>query len=177
MPIEVEYKFVLKDIEALREELTHLAALDPTIQRLHIKQGYLPKTGRVRSINIVGRPVEYVFTYKLDLTNNPSPLEFEHNISEDDFVLAWPECKTTLEKNRFKLPYEGRVWEVDLFENNGLYFAQAELEVPEGSGPPDRLHPLVAKYLAHRVDLGDSRFNNKKLADKQRAEELFKEIV
>jgi CYTH domain-containing protein len=123
-------------------------------------------------------PVEYIFTYKHDLQDQPGCLEIETPISEGDFQLAWSDATHKIHKTRYLLKEDGRVWEVDLFKDrDGAYLAMAELEVDQNSGPPQTLHPLIQAFLLHRVDESDRRFKNRNLCLREPVEKLLKEIV
>lgn len=189
MPIEREFKYVLRSPDELyailmrREDVTGVA---------DINQGYLSKGGRIRSRKwwlkngevfynspAIAR-VEYIFTYKHDLTNQPGVLEIEKVLTEDDYNLGWPDTNQRVRKTRIMLtPDQGAgVWEIDFFHDDlGRYLALAEFEVPAHAGPPDRLHPLVREHLIYEVPEGDSRFANRKLGNREYVSKLLQEIA
>ena len=189
MPIEREFKYVLRDADVLYSKLMR----DSTVTGIaDISQGYLSRGGRVRSRKWwlkEGAPfydstsiatVEFIFTYKHDLATRPGCLEIETNISHADFKLAWEDATHKITKTRVLLPSDvgAGVWEIDFFKDEqGIYLAMAEFEVPAEAGPPDRLHPLVAEYLIYSVNEDDGRFKNRKLCERQLVEVLLKEIA
>lgn len=93
-------------------------------------QGYLSsekgRTVRVRTINDRG-----ILTIK-GPTVGDARLEYEYDIPiEDAKEMLNQLCeKPLIEKTRYKIPFQGFVWEVDEFkgENEGLIFAEIELE-------------------------------------------------
>lgn len=189
MPIEREFKYVLRDAEELHARLVRDTTL---IGQVDILQGYLSRGGRIRSRKwwekygeaFYASPsisrIEYIFTYKHDLVNQPGCLEIETEISEADFKLGWSEADHKIKKTRFLLPSSecAGVWEVDFFrDEQGIYLAMAEFEVPAEAGPPDRLHPLVQEYLVFSVPEDDGRFKNRKLCERSLVDSLLKEIA
>lgn len=188
MPIEREFKFILHSPEKVLEKVLRDASCTGNAD---INQGYLSKGGRVRSRKwwmkggqiFYDSPalakIEYIFTYKHDLSSQPGVLEIETELSEDDFKLAWADADHKIVKARYLLTGEGKqVWELDFFrDSQGNYLALAELEVPADSGPPDRLHPLVEEFLLYTVPEGDSRFANRRLCTREKVEVLLQEIA
>lgn len=188
MPIEREFKYILRDAEELWTRLVPMKYSGLIIGAAEIQQGYLSRGGRIRhrawSVfrgEVLSEPkVERIFTYKHDLTLQPGALEIETEMSEEDFELAWSEADHKLTKVRFLLPCNNSsgVWEIDFFtDEQGIYLAMAEFEVPATAGPPDRLHPLVKKYLVYSVPEDDSRFKNRKLCERKLVEKLLQEIA
>lgn len=188
MPIEREFKFVLRSPEELWERLSAATTSGLIVGRTEIVQAYLGKGGRIRKREwsvykgevLENNIIENIFTYKYDLSSQPGCLEIETNMSEEDFQLAWSEADHKINKTRFLLPCNNTagVWEIDFFKDEqGIYLAMAEFEVPAEAGPPDRLHPLVRDYLVFSVPEDDSRFKNRRLCDRKKVEELLKEIA
>ncbi len=52
----------------------------------------------------------------------------------------------------------------------------AEVELPEGSPPPE-IPFWLSKYVLHKVDLTDGRFSNRILGDVEYATGLYREFV
>lgn len=188
MPIEREFKYVLRNAEDLWLRLAPMTRSGLIIGCADIEQGYLGKGGRIRkrtwsvyqSEVMEEAKVEKIFTYKYDLTSQPGCLEIETEMTDDDYDLAWSEADHKITKTRFLLPCNNTsgVWEIDFFKDeHGIYLAMAEFEVPARAGPPDRLHPLVRDYLVYAVPEDDSRFKNRKLCEREPVEKLLKEIV
>lgn len=94
------------------------------------RQGYLnsheERTVRVRTIDDMG------FLTIKGISIGVSRMEYEYEIPvEDARVLLEELCeKPIIEKNRYKIDFQGFTWEVDQFfgENEGLIVAEVELE-------------------------------------------------
>ena len=94
------------------------------------RQGYLnsakERTVRVRTIDDKG------FLTIKGITTGASRAEYEYEIpvADADALLDDLCEKPLIEKNRYKIDFEGFVWEVDEFfgENQGLIVAEVELE-------------------------------------------------
>jgi len=119
MGIEIERKFLIKD-DAWR------ALAEGTQYR----QGYLnstkERTVRVRTINDKG------FLTIKGITTGATRAEYEYEIPHAETVAMLDELceKPLIEKNRYKIAFEGLIWEIDEFfgENQGLIVAEVELE-------------------------------------------------
>lgn len=120
-------------------------------------QGYLntekERTVRVRTINDRG-----IITIK-GPARGETRLEFEYEIPlEDAMEMLEKLChKPLITKTRYKIPFDGFVWEVDEFsgENEGLIFAEIELNYEgEKFSQPDWIGAEVTN---------DSRYYNANL--------------
>jgi CYTH domain-containing protein len=92
------------------------------------RQGYLSsvkeRTVRVRTIQDRG------FLTVKGVTQGISRLEYEYAIPLEDANALLAICeKPLIEKNRYKIPFDGLIWEVDEFfgDNDGLIIAEVEL--------------------------------------------------
>lgn len=121
MPTEIERKFLLQS-----------PPIDQWGEGVKMRQGYLARgehaTARVRVAGTRGR-----LTIK-GPTVGISRAEFEYEIpcSEAEELLTL--CEGGLiEKRRWRVPYQGHVWEVDVFEgeNSGLLIAEIELSAED----------------------------------------------
>ncbi len=118
MGLEIEKKFLLKN-----DDWRKLA------QGKEYRQGYLSsvkeRTVRVRTIEDKG-----YLTIK-GVSKGAARAEYEYVIPVDEArAMLEALCeKPLIEKKRFKIPYQGLIWEVDEFwgENKGLIIAEAEL--------------------------------------------------
>jgi CYTH domain-containing protein len=118
MGIEIEKKYLVKGEEWKKEAQGKL-----------YKQGYLSshpdRTVRVRIVEDKG-----YLTIK-GATSGASRSEYEYQISYQDALEMLNELceKPILEKVRYKIIYQGLIWEVDEFrgENLGLVVAEVEL--------------------------------------------------
>lgn len=142
MPVEREFKAILKDPKRLLAE--YLAASYPhaIIDQIYTRGG--ARMRRVRDVvgDIVSAP-RHVFTYKEDLGDAEGVLEMEMIASAHDFELARRIASRTLTKLRFKEFTPRGAWEIDFLLWKGdayepqpippeIYFALAEYEAPEG---------------------------------------------
>lgn len=118
MGLEIERKFLLKnsDWEKMIDK------------QISVRQGYLnsdiERTVRVRTTN------ETAFLTIKGKTKNTTRQEFEYEIPIKDAESLLKLCETPLiEKTRFIVKHQGRVWEIDKFEgdNEGLIIAETEL--------------------------------------------------
>jgi len=119
MNIEIERKFLLKDGHFPKEKAGKI---------FDIKQGYLNnnpnRTIRVRITN------SHAYFCVKGRTNNISKMEFEYEIPIDDAEKLLELCVyPPIIKKRYKIPFEGHIFEVDVFEgvNKGLVVVEVEL--------------------------------------------------
>jgi adenylate cyclase len=119
MGIEIERKYLLKD-DSWRE----------LAKGTQYRQGYLnsekERVVRVRTINGKG------FLTIKGISTGATRVEYEYEIPDADAAAMLDGLceKPLIEKNRYKIEFEGLVWEVDEFfgENQGLIVAEVELE-------------------------------------------------
>lgn len=119
MAVEIERKFLVDPAawEAFPKDKPH-----------YLRQGYLfkdlVKTARVRVSDETG-----YLTIK-GKTVGISRAEYEFEIPKEEAEeLMTRFCETVVSKHRYIIPYEGKIWEVDVFlgENEGLVVAEIEL--------------------------------------------------
>lgn len=118
MAKEIERKFLL-----VGEEWKALAA------GTHYRQGYLnsakERTVRIRTID------DKAFLTIKGITVGATRVEYEYEIPHADcnFMLDELAEKPIVEKNRYKISFDGLIWEVDEFlgVNAGLVVAEVEL--------------------------------------------------
>jgi CYTH domain-containing protein len=172
MPIENERKFVLTDDGALEARI----GAAPNVERSLLRQAYLDSAGvRIRAIDAADG-TRHVFTYKC--TVDGQVVEIETSISALDFERLWSKRLQSLSKVRYSWP-DGRFhWDVDFFkrDDGSTYFAQAEVEMPEGETVPPPLPALLSSHLLAVVPAGDSRFASKYLTDQDHAARLLADI-
>ena len=121
---EIERKFLVKN-----DSFRSLA------KGTNYRQGYLnsakERVVRVRIIDDKG------FLTIKGITTGATRLEYEYEVPLKDADAMLNELceKPLIEKNRYKIDYEGFVWEVDEFwgENQGLICAEVELETEDQS--------------------------------------------
>jgi adenylate cyclase len=148
MPFEIERKFLVRDKSWRASAGTALS----------IRQGYLIRnesmTVRVRIID----QVRAKLTIKTPASNSRR-LEFEYEIPLADAaaLIALRESRL-VEKLRYKLPWCGLVWDIDVFqgENQGLVIAEIEL--------PHENEVFEKPYWLGRDVTADPRYSNANLA-------------
>jgi CYTH domain-containing protein len=119
MGTEIERKFLMKD-----DSWRSLA------KGTRYRQGYLNSTKervvRVRTIDEKG------FLTIKGITTGATRVEYEYEIPDTEATAMLDELceKPLIEKNRYKIAFDGLTWEVDEFfgENQGLIVAEVELE-------------------------------------------------
>ena len=146
MGMEIERKFLLRD-ESWRREAVGTS----------YTQGYISKekdhTVRVR---IAGEKAYITIKGAVEGISRP---EFEYMIPLEDARELMKLCKGPfIEKTRYRIAFEGLVWEVDEFhgENLGLIVAEVELTDP---GQSVALPPWVGEEVT-----GDPRYYNSSLS-------------
>jgi adenylate cyclase len=120
MPIEIERKYLVK------HDLWN-ALLKPKGE--YYRQGYIvneiSKTVRVRATENHG------FITIKGKTDNPAiKPEYEYQIPKSEAIeLLNSFTGNNIEKTRYKIDYEGKLWEIDVFQgdNEGLIVAEIEL--------------------------------------------------
>ena len=190
MPVELEYKYLVDKTQISSASLIEeLESLGITYDVVGIKQGYLPKAGRLREIiryNDItgGEHRRYVFTYKHKLSFQPGDLEIETDISEADFYLGSKDCSFNIDKSRLSFRSGPYLWEIDFFNNRtnkntpDHYLVLIECEVQDGKRPDLKYLPArLRSAIQYFVPLGDSRFSNKNLSFIENAEELYKTCI
>ena len=128
-------------------------------EKYHYRQGYvstdLRKIIRVRLVDSKG-----YLTIK-GLAKGYSRLEFEYQIPENDAKeLLDKICTSEINKVRYKVPYKGKVWEVDEFLDSNLGLIVAEIELSNESESFD-LPDWIYKEVT-----GDEKYYNSNLSIK-----------
>lgn len=123
MGIEIERKFlVIKD-----EWFSHLE--QNMYEAVVIKQGYL-NTEKERTVRVRTKGTKGFITIKGKVQSiTRQEFEYEIPLTEADELLRL--CNQPhIEKLRYKVEFEGTVWEVDVFsgDNEGLVMAEVELK-------------------------------------------------
>lgn len=116
--LEIERKFLVKSSDCL---IGHKGTA--------YRQGYL-STETSRTVRVRLEGVKGKLTIKRK-KKGIAGIEFEYNIPKSDaeFLLKYICKKPIIEKIRYKIKFEGLVWEVDIFsgENKGLKLVEVEL--------------------------------------------------
>ncbi len=148
MPVEIERKFLVTDT-AWRSAADSGTAL---------KQGYIPAQGATVRVRIAGTRGFITIKGK---TIGLSRSEYEYEIPfADAREMLCALCRQpVISKVRYRVPYKGHIWEIDVFEdaNEGLIVAEIELGSPEESFA---LPPWIGTEVTQ-----DSRYRNSRLAE------------
>ncbi len=156
-PLEIERKFLIKYPDTARLEGL------PGVRRAEIEQTYLLSdegTLRVREWREGGRSV-YIRTLKKKLSDL-TRIEFEDEISEAEYVSALKAAdpaKRPIKKTRYMLPYDGQVFEIDLFP---FWKSQAIMEIELPSEEAEIRFPKSIRII--REVTRDGRYTNAALA-------------
>lgn len=119
MAIEIERKFLVRN-DNWRTGSAGISC----------RQGYVPTTGdftvRVRTAD----DRAYIAVKQRRAGISRSEYEYEIPLADAREMLAGLDRGAIIEKTRYKVPFGGLVWEVDVFsgENKGLIVAEVELE-------------------------------------------------
>lgn len=120
MGIEIERKFLVNDLSFLKNE-----------NGMRYSQGYIPTSGNPGlRVRIAGKRA--FITLKSDVSPDGVRHEFEYDVPVKDAeeMIELFCTKPIIDKVRYKIKYDGMIWEVDVFdgENEGLVIAEIELE-------------------------------------------------
>lgn len=119
MALEIERKFLVTS-DSWRHDALGIRYL----------QGYLNRdTNRIVRVRIIG---DKGFLTVKGISRGPVRAEYEYEIPYDDARKMLRDlCERPLiDKERFRIPYENLIWEVDVFtdKNQGLILAEVELD-------------------------------------------------
>ncbi len=148
MPYEIERKFLVRD-----------AGWRVSVgQGNFIRQGYLMRDGSVSvRVRIVDR-ARATLTLKSPVAEIRR-LEFEYEIPlTDGAALLGLRQSALIEKRRYKLPWHGLVWEIDVFEGENEGLVIAEIELPHEDKAFEK-----PEWLGREVT-SDRRYSNASLA-------------
>jgi adenylate cyclase len=143
MAWEIERKFLVRD-DAWRSQEAGV----------HCRQGYLSLDPE-RSVRVRVAGGRGTLTIKgLGLKEGRPEFEYEIPLPEAEALLDGLCIVPLIVKTRYRVPYQGLVWEVDVFagENEGLVLAEVELEK---SGREVGLPPWAGEEVT-----GDPRYFN-----------------
>lgn len=147
MGLEIERKFLISDLtfvdlaeSATRMEQGYLSSDPDRTVRVRIcgEKAYL--TVKSRNIGAVRHEWEYVIPV------------------EDAEAMLGLSGTCRISKTRYKVPFGGRIWEVDVFEGRHSGLILAEVELPSANTTVE-LPPFVANEVT-----GDERYYNSTLA-------------
>lgn len=173
MPTENERKYVLN--LSCEDDFASVKT------KLNIWQGYLISTKGVtvrlrRSQNCKKRSIECTLAVKTTVQGRN--IEIENKITKRDFDDLWEVSLNRLVKTRYVMMCAGLKWDVDFLKDyqDKTYFAIAEVELPENVTSPVFIPDLVNNNIIFKVDLNDTRFNNKLLSDARYATKIFNSL-
>jgi len=178
MPIENERKYVLRDEDSsgFKAKLVTM----PGATSLDLKQGYLDKANRIRSIRRLDGTVQYLFTYKTKVNGNQ--IEIENEISERDFNSLWTLVGNVITKTRIVVPFGDYKWEVDFLHSykkktlGECYLVMAEVELPEDQELPNQVPDFISENLVYLVPRDDRRFINRNLSRVGTVKQMVQEL-
>lgn len=120
MAVEIERKFLVKNSEWQKKA-----------EGKKYKQGYFPTAGRAITLRVRTCEKKAFLTIKGE-PKGFSRIEFEYEIpvKDADIMLDTLCIKPLIEKTRYLVKINDRLWEIDVFhgENEGLIIAEIELE-------------------------------------------------
>ena len=122
-----------------------------------LRQGYLSSDpARTVRVRIAG---DAAFLTIKGLTRGIQRLEFEYAIPVVDAAIMLDQLchRPLVEKVRYREPYEGHIWEVDIFEGDNAGLVVAEVELPSATTPVALPH-----WVGVEVS-GDPRYFNSNL--------------
>lgn len=168
MHIENEQKFVVKI--SLYDILLELGYVYKDIEQFY--------DGRMRfRQSVCGDITEYYFTYKLGIPDTYGHMEIENEISKREYEMAKSRlAETIITKRRFTVDD----FEVDFFKDpyGSIYFAVAEIELPEDKLTTDDIPEIVSEHIVWSVPREEQYLiSNKRLRDHEMSRIRYKQIV
>lgn len=146
MGVEIERKFLPKN-----DDWRKVAP-----KGIHMAQWYLNEVGSTIRVRIADDKAYLTIKSK---TKGISRKEFEYEIPVDDAKDMMDLAQTPIvEKFRYKIPFEGHIWEVDEFQgaNAGLVVAEVEMKSEDEE-------VIIPEWIGEDVS-GDKRYRNTNLA-------------
>ncbi len=157
---EIERKFLIK-----YPDLKFIDGMDG-VSKTEIIQTYLKNGTRLR-IWKEGDKVSYIKTVKTHITDL-TRIEIENEITKDEYETLLKERESSLEKIRYRIPFESHVLEIDIFP---FWKNQAFLEIELRS---ENENFSIPKYLTVIKEVSeDKAYRNYALSKKIPKEENF----
>lgn len=174
MGTENEVKFVLR-IES--EKIFSSLSKNSGNSWREISQAYLDSNLRIRGYQYPFVEWKHEMTYKRSLSDRV--LEINVPIDRRDYEDLYKLSTHKLKKIRYEIWDENKqFWEVDFFINNdNVYFAMAELEMPEGQKSPSRIPNFIQDNLLYAVPKGHKDFSSFSLCDIEHATKIYEKLL
>lgn len=165
MPIENEFKFVMKNDISVRECMKENGWTN-----FFLEQGYMSENARVRKISSSSNE-KFVFTFKKMVGKNL--VEIETDIIDADYEKLISCAENVLKKERFEKIDDHCTWAVDLFHGeNGVYFIMAECERLDDREFADEIPNEIKEYILKEVGK-DERFTSYRMRDEGYANKML----
>lgn len=156
MAKEIERKYLVKD-EGWRSAVSSFS---------EFLQAYIA-SGKDRSVRVRimdGKRAKLTIKVGRDLFARD---EFEYDIPlVDAEEMSRQALGVVLEKTRYKVPFEGHVWEVDVYAGTYEGLVVAEVEMAD-----EKVQPVVPEWIGQEIT-GDRRYSNAVMATEDLSEEL-----
>jgi CYTH domain-containing protein len=156
MAREIERKYLVKD-ESWRSAVSSSSAF---------LQAYIA-SGKDRSVRVRimdGERAQLTIKVGRDLFARE---EFEYDIPLTDAEeMSRQALGVVLEKTRYKVPFDGHIWEVDVY--GGIYTGLTVVEVEMAD---EKVRPALPDWVGQEVT-GDRRYSNAVMATQDLSEEL-----
>lgn len=176
MSIEIEFKYVIKNVRSFEEHVLQVIKNIPHTVK-HIQQHYLNSGGRVRSVEVDSKK-SFEFNYKDFLGEGKGNIEFDMPITEEEYIQCLDVSCLNLTKTRIVIPNDKHNFEIDIFKKDNVpYFILMEVEVKTLCDTISlEILPDIVKDNIIVKTLDDSRFSSKSLANKDYAKELYEKL-
>ncbi|MFI5412358.1 MAG: hypothetical protein ACHQX1_00520, partial [Candidatus Micrarchaeales archaeon] len=165
--------------EREREDKFLVTALPGNLDQFHaevIEQAYMclgrnPDGHRIRKVSELHtedgpprNPPKYFIAMKKDTGGLGEREEFEHEITENDYLVYMNNVESPpIKKVRYRIPHDGHVIELDVYAGNVFPLIIAEVEFTPGEDTSKFSKP---EWLGENVT-GDKRYDNRTLAKTQ----------
>lgn len=145
-------------------------------KKSRIEVGRLRETPRIRKYGD-----DYFFTYKQWVVGQDGQTEVEDTIPAEAFEDLWPNCHSTMCKDRYKRDKDDIEWVVDFMRKGGtpngpIYFVLSEAEMPVGMDKPDKILKELRDEVIYEVPKTVKDFTSRKLCDEDYAAQKLADI-
>lgn len=147
MAAEIERKFLVRDRNCIAGVSGQL-----------LVQGYLAKNARVTVRVRIGGEQAWLTIKSPTQGISREELEYPMPLADAEYCLAQLCDGPSIRKCRYRVPFAGHVWEVDVFEGDNAGLVLAEIELAREDEPFER-PPWVGEDVSR-----DARYFNSQLA-------------